>query len=225
MLPDPLPARLLFISAGSGITPIMSMLRSLAAARAIARRRARAQRAHRRRRDLRATSCASSARATPATASRAASPARRAASPRQQLDELCPDWRERETFLCGPAGLLEAMSAHWKQRRRPGAPARRALPARRARRRRRARRGRHDQLLPSGVERQQRRLAADPARRRGRRRDAALRLPHGHLPHAASGGCAPGRCATCAPAGCTASPARCCAPASTRPRAPIEIEL
>ena len=30
VLPDPLPQRLLFISAGSGITPIMSMLRSLA---------------------------------------------------------------------------------------------------------------------------------------------------------------------------------------------------
>ena len=29
MLPDPLPEKLLFISAGSGITPIMSMLRSL----------------------------------------------------------------------------------------------------------------------------------------------------------------------------------------------------
>ncbi len=30
VLPDPLPERLLFISAGSGITPIMSMLRSIA---------------------------------------------------------------------------------------------------------------------------------------------------------------------------------------------------
>src|SRR6185437_7006732 len=29
VLPDPLPAKLLFISAGSGITPIMSMLRHL----------------------------------------------------------------------------------------------------------------------------------------------------------------------------------------------------
>ena len=29
LLPDPLPEKLLFISAGSGITPIMSMLRSL----------------------------------------------------------------------------------------------------------------------------------------------------------------------------------------------------
>src|SRR5580704_8860072 len=32
VLPDPLPRRLLFISAGSGITPIMSMLRSLSRA-------------------------------------------------------------------------------------------------------------------------------------------------------------------------------------------------
>src|SRR5207302_6878090 len=35
VLPDPLPARLLFVSAGSGITPIMSMLRSLARRRAL----------------------------------------------------------------------------------------------------------------------------------------------------------------------------------------------
>ena len=53
VLPDPLPPRLLFISAGSGITPIMSMLRSLAAARRARRCRARAQRAQRRARDLR----------------------------------------------------------------------------------------------------------------------------------------------------------------------------
>jgi ferredoxin len=31
------------------------------------------------------------------------------------LDLLCPDWRERETFLSGPAEMLAAMSAHWKQ--------------------------------------------------------------------------------------------------------------
>ena len=30
-----------------------------------------------------------------------------------RLDELCADWRERETFLCGPAGLLEAMGGRW----------------------------------------------------------------------------------------------------------------
>ena len=31
------------------------------------------------------------------------------------LDRLCPDWRERETFLSGPAEMLAAMSEHWKQ--------------------------------------------------------------------------------------------------------------
>ena len=46
VLPEPPPERLLFISAGSGITPIMSMLRSLAARGRAARRRARALRAH-----------------------------------------------------------------------------------------------------------------------------------------------------------------------------------
>ncbi|MCW2601362.1 MAG: ferredoxin [Frankiales bacterium] len=30
-----------------------------------------------------------------------------------ELDALVPDWRERETWVCGPAGLLEAVSDHW----------------------------------------------------------------------------------------------------------------
>lgn len=29
------------------------------------------------------------------------------------LDELVPDWRDRETFACGPAGLLDAIEQHW----------------------------------------------------------------------------------------------------------------
>lgn len=31
-----------------------------------------------------------------------------------ELDELVPDWRERETFACGPAGMLEALETHWE---------------------------------------------------------------------------------------------------------------
>ena len=31
-----------------------------------------------------------------------------------QLDALCPDWRRREAFLCGPPGLVRAMSARWR---------------------------------------------------------------------------------------------------------------
>ena len=31
------------------------------------------------------------------------------------LDELCPDWTEREAFVCGPAEMLDAMEEHWKE--------------------------------------------------------------------------------------------------------------
>jgi len=33
----------------------------------------------------------------------------------EHLDELCPDWRDRETYACGPAELLDALTAHWEQ--------------------------------------------------------------------------------------------------------------
>ncbi|KRE57012.1 ferredoxin reductase [Phycicoccus sp. Soil748] len=31
------------------------------------------------------------------------------------LDTLVPDWRERETWCCGPTGMLDAMEDHWAQ--------------------------------------------------------------------------------------------------------------
>jgi stearoyl-CoA 9-desaturase NADPH oxidoreductase len=113
VLPDPLPERLLFISAGSGITPIMSMLRSLAGEDRL--------------RDVVHVHSARTAesvifgeelRRLDARHSgyrlheqRTGEQGRVSAT---QLDELCPDWRERETFLCGPAGLLEAIGERWR---------------------------------------------------------------------------------------------------------------
>ncbi|MFJ9338677.1 ferredoxin reductase [Streptomyces sp. NPDC101733] len=32
-----------------------------------------------------------------------------------RLGELVPDWAERETWACGPAGLLDAAEAHWTE--------------------------------------------------------------------------------------------------------------
>ncbi|THA82613.1 ferredoxin reductase [Streptomyces sp. A0592] len=32
-----------------------------------------------------------------------------------RLGELVPDWAERETWACGPAGLLDAAEAHWSE--------------------------------------------------------------------------------------------------------------
>lgn len=120
VLPDPLPPRLLFISAGSGITPIMSMLRSIAAQGRIedvvhvhsartadavifARELHELQARHPSYR-LHVRVTGEQGRVTP-----------------DQLDGLCPDWASREAFVCGPAGLLETMSDRWKH---DGDPAR-----------------------------------------------------------------------------------------------------
>jgi stearoyl-CoA 9-desaturase NADPH oxidoreductase len=107
-LPDPLPDRLLFISAGSGITPIMSMLRELDRRPALddavhvhsARtaddmifgpmlRRLAERRAGYRLIEVRT---AEQPRLTP-----------------DDLDTHCPDWRRRTTFLSGPRELIDAV--------------------------------------------------------------------------------------------------------------------
>lgn len=33
----------------------------------------------------------------------------------EQLETLCPDWREREVWACGPGSLLDAVEEHWKK--------------------------------------------------------------------------------------------------------------
>ena len=113
VLPEPLPRQLLFVSAGSGITPIMSMLRALARAGkledvvhlhcarteadVIFGRELRELAARNPSYRLHERLTGAQGRLTPG-----------------QLDELCSDWRARETFLCGPAGLLEALSERWR---------------------------------------------------------------------------------------------------------------
>lgn len=114
VLPDDPPDKLLFISAGSGITPIMSMLRHLA-----------------RTDSLRDTVLLHSAR-TPedvifggelrALASEHGglrlheqhTSARGRMEP-LDLNELCPDWREREAFVSGPGPMLDALTELWVQ--------------------------------------------------------------------------------------------------------------
>jgi ferredoxin-NADP reductase len=104
----------LFVSAGSGITPIMSMLRSLHRHDAVAdvvhlhsaRDRGavifgglieKLDRAHAGYRPhLQITS--ESGRIEPG-----------------DLDRLCPDWRERHAFISGPAQMLDAMCRRWEE--------------------------------------------------------------------------------------------------------------
>src|SRR5437588_3982223 len=118
VLPDPVPERLLFISAGSGITPIASMLRSLHSDRG-----ARAPGL----RDVVHVHCSRTRDgvvfANELTALDAAAngyslhlritSAQGRLSPNEP-ESLCADWRERGAFLCGPPGLIEAISAHWR---------------------------------------------------------------------------------------------------------------
>jgi stearoyl-CoA 9-desaturase NADPH oxidoreductase len=114
VLPDPAPERLLFISAGSGITPIMSMLRSLDRDEAIgdvvhlhSSRTADGVIFGEQLRDLdhRRSGYRPHLRIT-GEAGRIA-PA--------DLDRLCPDWRERRTFASGPGEMLDALVQHYRQ--------------------------------------------------------------------------------------------------------------
>jgi stearoyl-CoA 9-desaturase NADPH oxidoreductase len=114
VLPDEVPERLLFISAGSGITPIMSMLRSLDSdgglRDVVHLHSARTEDdiifgAQLRRLDERHDGYRLEKRLT----------AEQGRLDPEDLDELCPDWRERETFACGPGEMLDALCAHWDE--------------------------------------------------------------------------------------------------------------
>jgi ferredoxin-NADP reductase len=112
VLPDPLPAKALFLSAGSGVTPIMSMLRALdrrdAMADVVVLHSARhaddvifgaelrdMERRHPGLR-LHEQHTRDKGRMNPA-----------------DLATLCPDWRERDAFVSGPRDLLDALLEHW----------------------------------------------------------------------------------------------------------------
>jgi stearoyl-CoA 9-desaturase NADPH oxidoreductase len=140
-LPEPLPERLLFVSAGSGITPIVSMVRELARRGALAGGGSPAAE----------TSTGHGAPAGGQGRTGGGCDVVHVHSSREpgqiafagelhgltercpgyrlhpwisgergrlwptDLDGLCPDWRSRETFLCGPAGLLEAFEVYSRE--------------------------------------------------------------------------------------------------------------
>ena len=171
------------------------------------RRRARTLRAHRRRRDLRRAAAAASRERNPGFRLHLQLTGQQGRMSAQDLDALCPDWREREAFLSGPGPMLDALTEHWE---REGDPARLHMERFQPVIGGDAGNGdrRHGALPHQRRRGRVRRRHADPGRGRERRRDASVRLPHGHLPHLRRAACAPARCATCAPARCTGSPAR-----------------
>ncbi|KQP66274.1 MULTISPECIES: ferredoxin reductase [unclassified Nocardioides] len=113
VLPDPPPARMLFLVAGSGVTPVMSMLRTLdrrgsmpdvvmhysspTAERMIFRDELdRLEEGHE----------GLSVHRLHTDTEGMLAPA--------DLDRVCPDWRERETWACGPGPMLDALSEHFE---------------------------------------------------------------------------------------------------------------
>jgi len=113
VLPDPAPASVLFVTGGSGITPVMSMLRTLE-----------------RRGQLDgivhihsvptesdvmfAAELAELARVHEGYRLTVRTTRSQGRLDLQRLDDEVPDWRQRQTWACGPGGMLDAAHKAWQ---------------------------------------------------------------------------------------------------------------
>lgn len=116
VMPDPAPASVLFLTAGSGITPVMSMLRTLV------------------RRDqiggpghivhvhsapteddvMFAAELAELAHAHDGYRLELRTTRTQGRLDLERLDDVVPDWRNRQTWACGPEAMLEGAERAWK---------------------------------------------------------------------------------------------------------------
>ncbi len=112
VLPDPAPPSILFLTAGSGITPVMSMLRTLS------RRNQIGDIIH-----LHSAPTAADAMFASELAALAADQPGYRLRVREtrtegrfdlvRLSQEVPDWRERQTWACGPEGMLNEAEKVW----------------------------------------------------------------------------------------------------------------
>ncbi|ORV83441.1 ferredoxin reductase [Mycolicibacterium iranicum] len=113
VMPDPAPASVLFVTAGSGITPVMSMLRTLA------RRSQITDIVHLHSAPTESDVMFASELSQLAYRNKGYKLHLRATRTDgrldfDRLDEIVPDWRERQTWACGPEAMLEAAERTWK---------------------------------------------------------------------------------------------------------------
>lgn len=114
VLPEPRPDRLLFISAGSGITPIMSMLRALEQEGGMKDVVLAHSANHRDDVIFRDWIEEIDQRSDGFRVHLQLTDEQGRMSP-EDLEEICSDWRERETFLSGPADMLDAVEEFWER--------------------------------------------------------------------------------------------------------------
>lgn len=115
VLPDPAPATVLFVTAGSGITPVMAMLRSLARRGPIADV-VHLHSAPTAADTLFADELAALARDHPGyrlLLRTTRDQGRLELRGPETLDVEVPDWRERQTWACGPAAMLGDAERVW----------------------------------------------------------------------------------------------------------------
>ena len=113
-LPDPRPDKLLFISAGSGITPIMSMLRALEQEGGMEDVVLVHSATHEEDVIFRDWLEEIDGRSDGFRMHLQLTKQQGRISP-PDLEQICPDWRERETFLSGPAEMLDTMTELWER--------------------------------------------------------------------------------------------------------------
>lgn len=117
-IPHPVPEKLLMISAGSGITPIWAHIRNLARSSSPAEIRHLHSCRHEddfifgpKLRELQRT------RRNYELVEHHSKPDGRIKP--EDLDEVCPDWRERPTFLSGPREMIDAFKQRWDEEADP----------------------------------------------------------------------------------------------------------
>ncbi|MFI0240479.1 ferredoxin reductase [Streptomyces sp. NPDC016845] len=113
VLPDRLPPRVLMITAGSGITPVMGMLRTLMRHRPPHPDVVLVHSAPRARDSIFRSELGEARRQLPWLRCHEHHTRQRGRLTLDDVGRLCPDWRQRETWACGPATLLAALEEHW----------------------------------------------------------------------------------------------------------------
>jgi ferredoxin-NADP reductase len=114
VLPDPPPDRMLFLVGGSGVTPVMAMLRTLDRRGTVPDVVMHYSSTSPERMIFRDELTALAEKHDDLTFHERHTDTEGILE-LSELDDLCSDWRERETWACGPAPMLDALTEHYEK--------------------------------------------------------------------------------------------------------------